>query len=139
MAKSAKRSQEPPIIDNHLPPSTIRAVEALTKAAIEADKAASKAKKAALDLIAAEPSNNTTTALKCSLPGAIQAAAPDPPVFLGDGRYQVGELVICLNRTQAKVLKALVELRGATLDKLRTQTGVDNPSSVLKTICDRYP
>jgi hypothetical protein len=60
-------------------------------------------------------------------------------VFLGDGRYQVGDEPICLDGQQANVLQVLVELRAATLGRLRDKTGVQNPSHVLTTICKSHP
>lgn len=64
--------------------------------------------------------------------------APDngTPIFLGEGRYQIGRTTICLNGSQADALQALIELRGANFDQLRKHGGVSNPSSLLKSICE---
>lgn len=71
---------------------------------------------------------------------AIEAVAGDGEVlFLGGGRYQVGDKVTVLTGAQADVLQALVELQGASLDELRTHSGAPNPAIALKQICKSYP
>jgi hypothetical protein len=64
--------------------------------------------------------------------------APDngTPIFLGEGRYQIGPTTLCLNGSQADALQGLIELRAANFEQLRKYGGVSNPSSLLKSICE---
>jgi len=59
-------------------------------------------------------------------------------VYHGKGLYQVDPESILLTGYQADVLHALVELRAASLEQLRTQSGCDNPSATLKSIRERH-
>lgn len=68
-----------------------------------------------------------------------QSNDSDIAIHLGDGRYQVGREIVCLDGSKSLVLQALVELRGANLAALKKQSGVLNPSATLKSIHARHP
>lgn len=62
-----------------------------------------------------------------------------PAELLDNDRWKVGESVFVLDGTQTAVLRSLVELRAATLDGLRRQSGCDKASEVLKQIVKNHP
>ena len=63
----------------------------------------------------------------------------DVPALLDGGRVVIGGQTIALTHNQSLVMTALVSLGAASLATLATDSGVDQPDKVLRTIIRKHP
>ena len=71
-----------------------------------------------------------------------QSTEPEPPpeaVWLGSGKFRVGDKTIMLESQQAAVLQALVTLRAASKPELEKESGYADAVAVLKKLRKKFP